>query len=195
MPIAIYIKLWYNIQSRVKTRIHILMSWHKNTLLKYRKEITHSAVLSFVLALVFAVYSWHLGNTFVWESISPIEQPSILVRAIYSALTFATLGAIIYALGFYKILYAPYRGVKGGYKEYKKDKKAIWGILILLMYFIIIPVVVNVLNAIASFFYNIFKYILYLPPTLGIFLILTILISYIYSRVNKSPVIVNTTKN
>lgn len=167
------------------------MSWHKNTLLKYKKEITQSAALSFVLTLVFAIYSWHLGNTFAWESISPIEQPSILVRAVYSALTFATLGAIIYALGFYKILYAPYRGVKGGHKEYKKDKKAIWGILILLMYFVIIPVVVNVLNAIASFFYNIFKYILYLSPAVGIFLILTILISYIYSRAKVAPVILD----
>lgn len=170
------------------------MFWHKNTLQKYKKEITQSAVASFIFALLYAVYLWHLGGTFIWEPISPIDQPSIFERPFYSALVFLGPGALIYSSGFYKILYAPFRGVRGGYKDYKKAKNDIWNLLILVMYLYVIPFMVSVLNTIASFFYNSFKFILFVSPFLGIFLILTILISYIYINRNKSPIIINSTK-
>lgn len=167
------------------------MSWHKNTLLKYKKEITQSAVLSFVLALVFAVYLWHLGNTFVWEPVTPIEQPNIFDRPFYSALVYLGPGALIYGSGFYKILYAPFRGTRGGYREYKKMKRDFWDLLMLVMYLYVIPFMIDVLNTIASFFYNTFKFILYLSPALGLFIFLSIFISYIYSRAKWEPIVLD----
>ena len=157
------------------------MSWHKNTLTKYGKEIKQSAIVSFVLSLAFLLYTYSIGNTFAWQEISPIEQPGLVPRLFYSALVFAGPGWFLYhKLKFWKFLYEPYRGGgRGAYREYQKLKNAFWGLLILLMYFVIVPFVVNILNTIISFFYNIFNFILYLSPALGIFLILTALGAYV----------------
>lgn len=164
------------------------MSRHKNTLLKYKKEITQSAVASFVLALVFVVYLWHLGNTFAWQPISPIEQPNIFARIFYSALAFILPGAFLYEVGYYKILHDVIVKGFGLWGLYNLIKAVTWIALMTLMYFVF-GLTVDTLNALASFFYNIFNFILYLSPTLGIFLILTILISYIYSRAKGAPVV------
>lgn len=166
------------------------MSWHKNTLLIYKKEITQSAVTSFVLALAFLVYTWHLGNTFVWHSISPIEQPKIFIRVFYSALAFVIPGALLYEIGYYKILHDIIVKGFGLWGLYNLVKAVTWGALMALMYFAF-GLTINILNTIASFFYNLFNFILYLSPTLGVFLILTILISYTYSRAREAPVILD----
>lgn len=166
------------------------MFWHKNTLLKYKKEITQSAALSFVSALVFAVYLWHLGNTFAWQSISPIEQPNIFARIFYSALAFILPGAFLYEVGYYKILHDVIVKGFGLWGLYNLIKAVTWIALMALMYFVF-GLTVDVLNTLASFFYNIFNFILYLSPTLGLFIFLTILISYIYSRAKVAPVILD----
>lgn len=57
------------------------------------------------------------------------------------------------------------------WRLYKDTKKFIWGALILFMYFWVVPKVVGLLNAVISFFYNLFGLILYLLPPLGISLI------------------------
>lgn len=160
------------------------MSWHKDTLIKYGKEIKQSAIASFVLSLAYLLYSYHLGATFVWQEISPVEQPGLLPRLFYSALVFAGPGWFLYhKLKLWKFLYEPYRGGgRGAYREYKKLKSAVWGLLILLMYFVIVPFVVNILNTLISFFFNIFNFILYLSPALGVFLTLTALGSYVAKR-------------
>ncbi|MFA5997553.1 MAG: hypothetical protein WC791_03645 [Candidatus Paceibacterota bacterium] len=166
------------------------MSWHKNTLLKYKKEITQSAVASFFLALVYAVCSWHLGNTFIWESISPIEQPSIFVRGLYSALAFILPGALLYEIGYYKILHDIIVKGFGLWWLYNLIKAVTWIALMALMYFVF-GLAIDVLNTIASISVNSFKFILYISPTLGLFLFLTIFISYIYSRIKEEPTILD----
>jgi hypothetical protein len=168
------------------------MSWYRNTLTKYGKEIKQSAVASFVLSLVFLIYTYSVGHTFSWQEINPIEQPSIFARAFYSALAFVIPGSFLYhKLKFWKFLYAPYRG--GGrkaYREYTKTKRGVWALLILLTYSVIVPFIVDILNAIVSFFYNIFNLILYLSPTLGVFLILLIVGVYLIKRFKLSPMII-----
>jgi len=53
-------------------------------------------------------------------------------------------------------------------------KGFIWGGLILVSYFWVIPRIVDFLNAIISFFYNILGLILYSIPVLGVTLVLGI---------------------
>lgn len=144
------------------------MSWYKKVLKENKKEIASSAAFAVVFAL--AVLLWHftLGKSFQWQTISPIEAPSLFIRAFYSALVFVTFGAFLYWIRFYQFLYhlisdrQLYRGIKG----------LIWGSLILFMYFWVVPTVVEILNAIISFFYNVLNLILYLFPPLGVSLIL-----------------------
>ncbi len=147
--------------------------WHKKILKVNRKEILTSAIVLIVSTLVTSLWHYFTGKSFVWESISPIEAPSIFSRLFYSALVYSTVGAYLYfCTDFYKWLYEPFRG--GGrkdYREYKKLKRAIWGILTLLMCFVVVPFVVNMLNCILSFIYNIYVLALYLFPPLAISLL------------------------
>jgi len=149
------------------------MSWREKILKKHRKEIVLSA--AFVLAFSLATALWHYftGKSFEWQSISPIEQPGLLPRLFYSALVFAVPGWFLYhKLKFWKFLYAPYRGGgKRAYREYEKLKAAVWGLLILLMYFVIVPFVVDILNAIISFFFNLYVLLLYVLPALALSLL------------------------
>jgi hypothetical protein len=147
------------------------MSWYKKILKEKKKEIITSAAFAVVFALAISLWHYFTGKSFEWQSISPVEAPGLLPRLFYSALVYVSLGAILYAAGFYKFLYSLYRGTRGGWRAYNDMKGLIWWVLILGMYFVIIPVVVDLLNAVISFGYNIFNLILYVFPPLGISLI------------------------
>lgn len=153
------------------------MTWYKKVLKENKKEIASSAAFAIVFALAILLWHFAFGKSFQWETISPIDAPSIFSRALYSALVFVTFGAFLYWIKFYQLLYhlisdrQLYRGIKG----------LIWGFLILAMYFWVVPTVVEILNAIISFFYNILNLILYLFPPLGISLIV-FSIGYIISK-------------
>lgn len=149
------------------------MNWREKVLKKHRKEIVLSAAFVLTFSLATALWHYFTGKSFEWQSISPIEQPGLLPRLFYSALVFAVPGWFLYhKLKFWKFLYAPYRG--GGrraYREYEKLKAAVWGLLILLMYFVIVPFVVDILNGIISFFFNLFVLLLYVLPALALSLL------------------------
>ena len=133
-------------------------------------------MLSSAVAIVFflAILLWDFvtDESFHWESISPIDEPGLMPRLFYSALVFVTLGALLYSVGFYKWLYGLYRGSRRGWRDYNNMKRAIWAILMLFMFFVIVPMVVNMLNATISFFYNVLALMLYLLPPLGMTLII-----------------------
>ena len=155
----------------------IPINWHTKVLKEHKKEITYSAAFSFVVSLGYLIWSFAQGSVFVWQSISPIEQPSILVRVFYSALAFAVPGYLLYVVGFYKFLHnIIVRGLRD-WQLYRGIKAVIWVGLILLMYEVF-GVIVSIMNAILSFFYNIFKLVLYISPGIGVFLILTIVGTY-----------------
>lgn len=144
------------------------MSWYKKALTNKRREVVSSVVFVVLFGLVITIWHYATGQSFEWHTISPIEEPGLLPRLFYSALVYVTLGAFLYEFGFYKALYALYRGTRGGYRAYKEMKALIWLGLILGMYFIIVPFVIRLLNAVISFFYNLFALILYLSPPFGI---------------------------
>lgn len=151
----------------------IPINWHTKVLKEYKKEIMYSAAFSFVVALGYLIWSHLQGSVFVWQSISPIEQPSILVRVFYSALAFAVPGYLLYVAGFYKFLHnVIIRGLRD-WQLYRGIKAVIWVGLIFLMYEVF-GVIVSIMNAVLSFFYNIFKLVLYISPGIGVFLILTV---------------------
>ena len=155
----------------------IPINWHTKVLKEHKKEITYSTIFSFVISLVYLVWSCAQGSVFVWQSISPIEQPSILVRVFYSALAFAVPGYLLYIAGFYKFLHnVIVRGLRD-WQLYRGIKAIIWIGLMFLMYEVF-GVIVTIMNAVLSFFYNIFKLVLYISPGIGIFLILTIVGAY-----------------
>ncbi len=67
-------------------------------------------------------------------------------------------------------------------------KGIIWAGLILLMYFIVVPAVVEVMNAVVSFLYNFVLLSLYISPVLFVtFCMVTALV--IYRRLNQRKVV------
>lgn len=150
------------------------MTWYKHILTKYRKETIYSAILSVLFSITILLWHYWLGKSFVWTKIEPISAPDIFERYFYSAFVYVTLGALLYWLRFYQLLHGIIVGVFGDWRLYKDIKGFIWGGLILVSYFWVIPRIVDYLNAIISFFYNIFGLILYSLPALGVTLVLGI---------------------
>ncbi len=152
------------------------MKWHQLEIKKFIKETLNTS--AFAILFLISLSTWHfaLGQAFEWQAITPISEPSIFQRLLYSALTFATLGAILYELGFYKFLYQ----IIGDWQSYKEAKRIIWLLLMGLMFFIIVPFTVSVLNHIISFGYNILNFAIYIFPPLGIAAILAI--GYFYFK-------------
>lgn len=150
------------------------MTWYKQTLKKYGKEILLGAMFSVLCSLAFLIWIFVFDRTFTWINIEPIEQPSIFVRILYSALTFVTLGAFLYMIGFYKILYQ----FIGDWGLFKEAKRIIWLLLMGFMFFIVVPVVVDLLNGIISILYNLLGLIVFSFPPIGISLIFFIFYFY-----------------
>lgn len=152
------------------------MKWYQKEIRKAFNEAINT--VAFALLFLFSLSLWHfgLGQSYEWQTVTLISEPSIFQRAIYSALTFVTLGAILYRLGFYRLLYQ----IIGDWQSYKEAKRLVWLLLMGLMFFIIVPITVNVLNHIISFGYNIFNLLIFLFPPLGFAVIGSI--AYFYFR-------------
>lgn len=155
------------------------MTWYKDTLQKHKKEILSGSIFTVICAIVFLLWIFAIGRTFSWTDISPIEQPSVFVRLFYSALTFITLGAFLYRVGFYKALYQ----ILGDWRSFKEAKAIIWVLLTGIMFFVIVPLVVDLLNGIISIVYNLFALALYAFPPVGISLILFTLYFYLKKQI------------
>ncbi len=163
----------------------------KENFIKYKKEIIQSAIISFIVSLIFLIYTYSIGNAFKWQSISPFEAPSILNKLFYTVFTFFTTGAFLYyIIKFWKILKFICVDVFNSWKLYNISKKIFWFGLLAVSYFYIVPTFINVLNKVSSFFFNIFNLLLYLVPSIGICLILFILGFYVFLKIRKDENVV-----
>ncbi len=157
------------------------MIWYQKTLKKYWKEVLSGAIFSIICTLAFLLWIYGMGKTFTWIDISPIDPPSIFMRIFYSALTFVTLGAFLYKIGFYKALYQ----ILDDWRSFKEAKAIIWVLLMGTMFFVIVPLVVNILNGILSIGYNLFALALYAFPPVGISIVLFTLYVYLKRQIRK----------
>lgn len=159
-----------------------LMSWYEKVLARNKKEIVSGAIYVIIFALVFLVWDLFSGKSFQWVEISPISMPDLPSRILYSALVYVTLGAFLYWIGFYQFLHLVLVGILRNWKLYKDTKGFMWFLMILAMYFWVVPKFVDLSNAIISFLCNMINLILYLFPPLGIALILYIAILYFIKK-------------
>lgn len=158
------------------------MSWYKKVLKENKKEIVSSTLFAVVFGLTVLLWHFAFGKSFKWETISPISEPSFFNRAFYSALVFLTLGAFLYWIKLYQFLYYLAVRILDDKQLYRIIKGLIWGSLILIMYFWIVPEVVELMNTVLSFFYNILNIILYLFPPFGVSFIVFIVCYIIFRK-------------
>lgn len=151
------------------------MKFHKKYLTEYKKEIIISTTFVLVFTLFLSLWHYVLGKSFVWKEINPIPKPQEFVRFIYSALVFVTFGAFLYWIKFYRFLHSVIVRGLGDWKLYKDIKSIIWTSLILVMYFFVVPKVIDFLNNTISIIYNLFIFIFYLlPPLLSSIIIVVV---------------------
>jgi hypothetical protein len=162
-----------------------MKGWQSKVIKENIKNILSSGILYLFTLVTVSIWDMYHGKGFEWVWLEIIDQPSLFVRLFYSAITFVTLGALLYAVNFYKLLWH----IIGDWKEYKKAKSAIWGLLMVFMYFYGVPKIIDFLNFIISIFYNIFNFILYISPFFAISLLLLLVIQFIkikYLKTEKS---------
>lgn len=149
--------------------------WHKRVLLKNAKAIATDGMTYVILALVLLLWRFALGYAFEWQPIAPLSEPSIFIRAFYSAFTFGTLGLLLYMLGFYKVLHDIVVKAFGMWELYNLIKALVWLLLMYISYAYLVPWLFKVLNTSASFLFNVANLVLYAAPPVGIGLVLGII--------------------
>src|SRR3989338_218798 len=148
--------------------------WYKKVLLKNAKEIVSDGTTYAILALVLLLWHFALGVKFEWQNISPLSEPSIFVRAFYSAFTFCTLCLLLYVIRFYKVLHDIVVKAFGMWELYNLIKAVLWLFLMYISYAYLVPWLFNILNSGISILFNIANLVLYALPPVGIALILSI---------------------
>lgn len=144
-------------------------------LLKNAKEIVSDGTTYAILALVLLLWHFALGIKFEWQHIAPLSEPSVFVRAFYSAFTFCTLGLLLYVLRFYKVLHDIVVKAFGMWELYNLIKALVWLLLMYISYAYLVPWLFNILNASASFLFNIANLVLYAIPPVGIGIVLSVI--------------------
>jgi len=155
--------------------------WYKKVLLKNAKEVVSDGTTYAILALVLLLWHFALGIKFEWQHIAPLSEPSIFVRAFYSAFTFCTLGLLLYVLRFYKVVHDIVVKAFGMWELYNLIKALVWLLLMYVSYAYLVPWLFNILNASASLLFNVANLVLYAIPPVGI----GIVFSVIYLLVRK----------
>lgn len=162
------------------------MKWHQKELRKQAKEILTSGIFYLIVILSLSLWYFGIGKEFMWIPIEALDAPSIFSRLFYSALTFVTLGRILYKIKFYKFLYI----VLGDWRSFKKAKALVWAILLYFMFLWVVPKFFDLLNAIISFGYNILNLILFLFPPVGVSIIVFIIGMHIHKKIRDNKQIV-----
>ena len=145
------------------------MQRHSKALKKYFQEESSKLSIILICLLVATVVLQIViqQNEFLRIKIQPIDSSWIFSRLVYSALTFVTLGALLYKLKFYKLLYETVWRLFW-YKIYEKVKYIVRWVLIAFMYIKVVPYITNILNQTISIAYNALRYIAFISPWLWI---------------------------
>lgn len=149
------------------------MSWHKDRILRFFRSYKKEIIVSCSVILILTIYHIFSDKSFVWRDYEPLPEPTLTLRLL-SALVFDSFGWILYQLRFYYVLYIVIVGVFRNKPLYRDLKKVIWYGLMFVMGFVVAPWIVDVLNSILSFFYNILLLIIYVFPPYGLSLALIV---------------------
>gem|GEM_PF-3078215 len=158
--------------------------WHTKKI--KRELVSQSFWLVFSVAFFLStVMVWKiLGHTYQFKTFEIASIP-IWSWPLYSALTFAGPGAIIYKLKLYKNTYRLLKSIFGSRKAwgmYKDLKKIFWGILVLITFGILVPLFIKFLNIIITIGINIWGLIIYLLPIGVSVLIIVLLLTFLYKQ-------------
>jgi hypothetical protein len=157
-------------------------SWYKNAIVNFcvkKEKAVVATGLAFVFCAAIRAQTLIWNKTFNWVDVEPFSTLS-WDRVLFSAITFLTIGEILFRLYFYKALSFFFHTILNDHRGYIEAKRWIWRALMLFMYFYVQPIVIKFLNVVTSILYNIIAFLAFSLPTLGITLLF--LIGYLLIR-------------
>lgn len=144
------------------------MKWYEKAIYEWTKEIYIKALYPFLAIAVAILANWLFSWNFQWQEVDVLEP--IFSKAFYSGFAFISVWAVWYKLRLWQVLYNTV-GKLFWYSFYKKVKKWLWQILIVL-WFILLYIIFQIINWFIELWYNLFNFLVYLAPILGIPLIM-----------------------
>lgn len=156
------------------------MDWYKKELLTFLKIYKYEIFISSLLWLVSLTLYFYFIESHEWLNYTPIPEPTLTIQ-VMSALGFVWLWRVLYKVGFYYILHFFVVRVWNDIQSYKDIKQWIWGGVCLITGFVIVPFIIDIMNSILSFLYNIILETLYYSPIIWISWVL-FLFWYFYYR-------------
>ena len=160
------------------------MKWHKTEIINLLKEKKNEWLFSCIFLTTLLAWHFLSGQPFQWQNLEVVQTPP-WQRLLYSALVFVSLGWFLYWIKFYQLLHTVFIKKFGAFKAYKEIKVIIWGLLLLAMYFYIVPFVVATINQALSIIYNCVAFVLYLLPPAGLALIAYSTIIFVIKKATK----------
>lgn len=146
--------------------------WYSRVLREYIQTNAGQLTITALVLLIAAIAGQllYFGHGFEWTTVTPFS-PLPWMRNVFSAITFLTLGWLLYHALFYKSLYfVMVRVMRLSYRDYVAVKEGVWACLMYASYKLQI-IVVHWLNEVASFAYNGVLFIVSLWPSFGIALL------------------------
>jgi len=143
------------------------MFYNQEVSTDYIKENKLSVVISAISSLWLVVWFYLTNDTFHWVDIEIFSAPPY-VRVIYSLITFFTIWAFLYYIRFYQLFYNIFVRWLWNMRVYRKVKAWIWWFLLFLMFFYIVPTLIDCLNYLSCLAYNFVWFILYIIPWIWI---------------------------
>lgn len=157
------------------------IKWYQKIITENKKEVIKSAVIAIIFTTIFSLWYFKSGHSFEWKNYNFIAEPTLTWRLL-SALVFTSLGWILYQLKFYYILYLIFVIFLRDKYLYNDVKKLIWHGLMFIMGFFILPWIINAMNTVLSFFYNLLLLILYITPSLCLFLLSLLILIKVFKK-------------
>src|SRR3989344_3578934 len=156
--------------------------WYKKELEENKREIIKGALISLAVTAAFSLWYFITGESFTLKEYRFISEPTLAPRLL-SALVFASFGRILYELKFYYILYMIMvvflRVKKAAYEEFKK---LLWHLMMAFVGFVVVPWIIDVLNKVISFFYNIWVFVLYVLPPVAVLICVFLIAVYVFKN-------------
>lgn len=165
------------------------MKWYEKTIYEWTKEIYIKTLYPFLVIAVAILANWHFWWSFQWQEVDVLEP--IFSKAFYGGFAFISVWAVWYKLRLWQVLYNTI-GKLFWYRFYKKVKKWLWQIFIVL-WFILLYIIFQIINWLVELWYNLFNFIIYLFPIMGIPTLLLV-IFLIWREYIKNPSVVSSDK-